>query len=53
MDEEVVHVNIPNPGSDNYNEELSDVQMSDNPAYQDINRFSQENVPHIYERVTF
>ena len=45
-------MNIPSPGGGN-NEELSDVQMRDNPAYQEIGRFAQENQPHIYERIVF
>lgn len=42
-------MDIPSPAG----EELSDVRMRDNPAYQEISRFTQENEPHIYERVVF
>lgn len=45
-------MNIPSRTGDN-NEELSDVQMRDNPAYQEISISTQENEPHIYERVVF
>ena len=39
-------MNIPSPGGGN-NKEMSDVQMRDNPAYQEISTFAQENQPHI------
>ena len=45
-------MHISSPGIVN-NEDLAAVQMRDNPAYQEISIISQENEPHIYERVTF
>lgn len=53
VDETVVQMNMRNPntpaGGDS--KDLAEVQMCDNPAYQEISRFPSENMPHIYEMV--